>query len=228
MSGQDENRVVPNPDEIRAAKAGAVADNPGTADLLERHSRGERLTPREYGLLSAFSRKVGGLFRRDRADAEPAPAGNGGQTVGVLAPAQAPDGGLAAPEIDDLLCKRTATAILERADAFTVATVERHARDAGAVGETVDRFRRAASLGSNDKKLIVELSPDVCRELGIDPRQFAVWTVVGVLGLHGLNIWQCVQELKGMKAAKAEAAKSAAVEARADQSGPSRPVQAER
>jgi hypothetical protein len=102
-------------------------------------------------------------------------------------------------EIDDGLCKRTTAAVIGRADAWAVTWIEREAKAAGATGDTLDRFRRAAGLPVADQKLLVEISPDVFRELGMDPRQFAVWTALGVLGFHGFNLYQCVSELREMR-----------------------------
>lgn len=44
--------------------------------------------------------------------------------------------------------------------------------------------------------MIVDLSPDVFAELGIDPRKSPLFSVGAILGLHALNLWQCVDELK--------------------------------
>jgi hypothetical protein len=124
-----------------------------------------------------------------------------------LSPDKTSAASLAPVAVDDILAERTAGALLRRGDAFTVNYIEREARataDAVKLSDAdrdkiLNRFRSSAGLSVDDKKLLIDLSPDVCRELGIDLRKFALWTALGVIGLHGLNIWQCVQELKDMR-----------------------------
>ena len=195
----------PRPGETAAT---IVADDPQTADLLRRHNAGEKLSASEYGKIGAFASKEKRRWYQFLSPGknQPGPGSPGtvtepGQSPSMasLAPYQTPGDGLAVPEIDPGLCRRTASALLERGDAFSIAWIEREAQAAGAHGPILDRFRDAAALAPSDKKLLVEISPDVCRELGIDPRQFAVYTAVGVLGLHAVNLWQCVGELREMR-----------------------------
>ncbi len=54
-----------------------------------------------------------------------------------------------------------------------------------------------------DKKLLVEISPDVFQELGIDPRRCAIYTAIGVLGFHSWNLYGCVRELREMQKERA-------------------------
>jgi hypothetical protein len=114
---------------------------------------------------------------------------------------------LAPVEIDVDLCKSTTAALLNRANIATAGWIEREAnstadaiRLSGAERDKVlARFRLAANLKAADQALITDLSPDVFRALGVDPRQVALYAVVGIMGLHGFNLWQCVQELKDMR-----------------------------
>lgn len=48
----------------------------------------------------------------------------------------------------------------------------------------------------DDRALIVDLTPDVFAELGIDARKSPLITVGAVLGLHVTNLWLAVDELK--------------------------------
>jgi hypothetical protein len=102
--------------------------------------------------------------------------------------------------VDPGVCQRTTAAILRRLDAIGVRYIERAAAKAGAAGPDLNRFRTAASLPRDDQTLIVDLSPDLLRELGLDPRSYPLITVCGVLGLHATNLWLCVQDLKDLQA----------------------------
>jgi hypothetical protein len=78
------------------------------------------------------------------------------------------------------------------------------------VDKTHARFVAAAGFSSDDKKLMMELAPVVCEEMGINIRRLAVWTVGGILGLHATNLWLAVEELKAMNREKAKTAEPAA------------------
>jgi len=185
---------------IAEAAAASITPDPQTADILARHSKGEKLSAQEYGKLGGWKRWFGIGKTVDAAkSALPASQPGNAAPVAAVAPAETSPGVLPVIEIDDGLCKRTTKAVLSRADAWAVGFIEREAKAAGAAGDTLDRFRRAASLPAADQNLLVEISPDVFRELGLDPRQFAVWTALGVLGFHGFNLWQCVGELREMR-----------------------------
>jgi hypothetical protein len=80
--------------------------------------------------------------------------------------------------------------------------MEGHAERAGATGKVLDRFRAAASLPPADQELLADLSPDICRELGIDVRKYPILTALGVLGVHATSLALAVNELKQMQAAQ--------------------------
>lgn len=185
-----------------AAAASAVAPDPITADLLAKHSAGERLTSAEYGKLGAWKAKLKTVFA-SKADAGPQPPASPARSpagVGTMAPAEASGDGLAPVPVDPALCQRTTTAILKRCDAITVRWVEGHARRAGADDRSMARFRDAASLAPADRELISELSPDILAELGVDPKSYPFLTAAGILGLHATNLWLAVDDLKRMAA----------------------------
>jgi hypothetical protein len=104
--------------------------------------------------------------------------------------------------VDSGVCRRVTAALLARGDAAFVNYIERHAVRAGATGANLDRFRNSAKLAPDDKAVIVDLSPDVFAELGIDPRKSPLFSVGAILGLHALNLWQCVDELKELANAR--------------------------
>lgn len=192
--------------DVRSAAAAAVAPDALTAQLLEKHSAGEKLSPAEYGKLGAWKARLKAVFAgKPGTGPEPAPARPGEPArVAALAPAQAPADGLAAVPIDTALVQRTTAAILSRGDAFTVRWVETEARKAGAEGTTLGRFRSAAALPAADRQLIVDLSPDIAAELGVDPRQWPIFIAGAVLLAHSANLWLCVSELKEMQEARAK------------------------
>lgn len=222
---------TPQPDSgqsYAAAAAESVTPDSETAALLQKHAAykagtGEKPTAQEFGKLGAFAKakkKLFGIF--GGADEQANTPGATGQpaVVASLEPGEAPVDGLEPVDIDEAVCRRIAGAILSRADSAAVGWIEREAR--GTVeairlsreeGEKVlARFRRAAGLSASDQKLVVDLSPDVCRQLGIDPSNFALLVVAGVLGLHAVNLRQCVAELRDMRKERKEADRTSAPE----------------
>lgn len=199
-----------------AAAAAAVTPDSQTAALLEKHAAGVKLTSSEYGKIGAFAKWIRNPFAKGGGAAQsPGSPTSPGKPAALATMAASPPSAdsLESVPVDDGLCQRTASAVLRRADAAAVSAVERRARAvADALGlddektaKIVERFRASAALPNDDKKLIVELSPDVCRELGINPREFALATVGSVLLFHSINIWQAIDELKGMQKAKVTA-----------------------
>lgn len=216
------------------AAARAVTDDPVTAELLKRHAAKEKLTPSEYGKIGAFAKAKQFIFGKPGApggSSQPGASPGNAPPVASLEQTQTPGAGLAPVEIDAGLCQRTVAAILNRTDAFAVQWIEREARAAAKgidpvkADPLIDRFRSAAALPVADKKLLIEISPDVFQELGWDPRKFALWTAVGVLGLHTVNLWQTVQELRDMKTRDVIDVKSEVVKPPASTSGPARPAE---
>src|ERR1051325_10961444 len=189
--------------EVGKAAATAVTPDPVTADLLAKHSAGEKLTPSQYGKLGAWGSKLRGLFNGERGTHAgsplPAPLPREPASVAPVAPAQAPDGGLAPVPIDAGLVQRTTNAVLTRCDNIPRRYVNNAAREAGATGETLARFDRAATLPKDDRALMVDLSPDVAALLGVNPRHYPLAVFVGTAGLWATDIWLAVQELKAMK-----------------------------
>ncbi len=193
------------------AAATAITPDPATAALLEKHAAwksgtGERPTPQELGKLGSFAKWLRNPLGKNGVPPGPAQPGQpirNAAAMGATTTAQTPGGGLAPIEVDPGLAQRTTAAVLNRADAFAVSYIEREAIAAGATGETLDRFRSAAGLSVADKKLLVEISPDVFQELGIDPRRCAIYTAIGVLGFHSWNLYGCVRELREMQKERA-------------------------
>lgn len=207
-NGQTANGAGPDSGEVRAAAAAAVAPDPVTADLLAKHSAGVKLTQPEYGKIGAFASKLKTWFgpaRTDRAPGgslQPGPSPGNAAAVASLAKTEATDGGLAAEPIDAGLVQRTTNSVLNRFEAIARRVIGNAARDAGATGETLARFDRAASLPKDDRALMVELSPDVCAAMGVNPRNFPTAIFFGTLGLWTTDLWLAVQDLKAMKEAK--------------------------
>lgn len=183
-----------------APTAPPITPDATTADLLAKHGAGAPLTQSEYGRLGAWKQKLAKLFGGKAGPvAQPAvPAAPVGHPapVATVAPPEASVDGLPPVPVDAGVARRVAESIITRGDAACVNWIERHAVKAGAAGERLDRCRVAARLAANDRQLIVDLSPDVFAELGIDPRKSPLVTVSAVFALHALNLWQVVDELK--------------------------------
>jgi hypothetical protein len=56
-------------------------------------------------------------------------------------------------------------------------------------------------------ELLLELSPDVASELGINPREYAIWVAFGTVGLHVTELFLLADQLEktAEKIAKAAA-----------------------
>ena len=190
----------PNPDALRSAQGAAASPDPVTADLLAKHSAGDRLTAQEYGKLGAFKKKVANFFGAKGGATPGSPqlglAPGDAARMGAVATPEASADRLAVVPVDSGVARRVAGAVLTRSEAITVRWIERHAAKAGATGAALDRFRDAARFTVDDRALIVDLTPDVFAELGIDARKSPLITVGAVLGLHVTNLWLAVDELK--------------------------------
>lgn len=220
MDTPDTNGEAPGPtgpdsDEVRTAAAAAVTPDAVTADLLAKHSAGVKLTQPEYGKIGAFAsnlkRWAFGPARTDGAStgpALPAPRPGNAAAVAALESPEASGGGLAAVPIDAGLVQRTTGAVLTRCESIARRYVGTAARDAGATGETLARFERAATLSKDDRSLMIELSPDVFTSLGINPRNFPVAVFFGTFGLWATDLWLAVQDLKAMKEKRPESTSS--------------------
>lgn len=196
----------PDNGEVGKAAAAAVAPDPVTADLLAKHSAGEKLSQAQYGKLGAFSARLK-AFWNGKGDGSPGPAvpaPGAGDAPGLapVAPAEAPDGGLAPVPIDAGLVQRTTNAILTRFESIARRYVGNAARDAGVTGEALGRLDRAATLPKDDRALMVELSPEVFASLGVNPKHYPVAVFFGVLGFWSTDLWLAVQDIKAMKAKK--------------------------
>jgi hypothetical protein len=190
--------------EFRAAAAASVAPDPQTAELLAKHSAGEKLTPQQYGKVGAFAAQLKRLNPFGKVGAaggpvQPGAAPGNPAAVAAIPPGQTSPDGLELVPVDASIARRTASAIINRIDPLCVNWLTREAKAAGATDKTLDRFRTAAGFSVDDKKLLTDLAPDICSELGINPRKFALWTALGVVGMHGVNLWLCVDELRTIR-----------------------------
>ena len=189
--------------EVRDAAAAAVAPDPVTAELLAKHSAGEKLTQQQYGKVGAWKARLRSIFSGKgngaSGSAQPAPAPGNPAPVAALAPDEAPGDGLAPVPIDAALARRTTAIVLARCDSIAIRYVGNAARDAGVTGETLVRLERAAALSKDDKALMVDISPDVFTALGLNPRHFPVALFLGTFGAWMADLWLAVQEIKAQK-----------------------------
>jgi hypothetical protein len=204
-----------SPDPVRSAAAAAVSPDPVTAELLEKHTAGEKLNQSQYGKLGAYAAKLKNLNPFGRSDKSGSPTGNP-PAVGAIPAGSASGDSLDRVAVDSLLAQRTTAALLKRGDILLVRWAESWAREAGADDRTVGRTRDQASLSKDDRDLISELSPDILQELGIDPRKFPMFTALAVIGLHGTNLWLLRDDMKRIAAERAESEAQ-----RAPKAGPS-------
>lgn len=213
----------PDSGEPSRAAAATITPDPVTAEILRKHEAGAKLTPSEGGKLGAFKRKlksVVGLGAAEPVRQNPFAASGGGAPVGGVASAQASAGGLAPVPVDGGVARRCASAIINRLSSTEKRFLTRKARAVGVDGNALADLTAKAGFDSDDTALISDLAPDVCAELGIDPRRSALFTVGTVLSIHGLSLLATVMELNEMaernqrrEAAAAQAAAQAKAEA---------------
>ena len=195
------NPIEPTGPDAPSPATSPLTPDPVTADLLAKHSAGEKLTQSEYGKLGAFKSRLGRLFGGTPGAAAKPPAKPAGNALGLdpLASAETSGDGLGAVAPDPRLVQRTTAALLKSPDNIARRYVARHARRAGADDKTLARFDSAAALPPATQELMVETSPDVLAALGMDPSNYPLTVFCGALGLWGTNIWLCVDELKKMQ-----------------------------
>lgn len=195
----NEPTTQPNPEQVRKAAAAIVAPDPETAAILEKKTRGEKLSPREHGILGALKAKALRMVGMgDSPGEQTTPRPRDAINLASVATAQAPGSGLPAVPPDPGLCQRVTGAVLARVEAIARAKLLRAAREAypNAQPETLRRFNAAASLSPADKALMIELSPDVLRELGLDPKRYCLAVFFGTLSMWGIDMWLAIDDLK--------------------------------
>lgn len=199
---------------VAQAAASAVCPDPVTADILARHSAGEKLTPQQYGKVGAWSAKLKAVFQGKGSPpgpgagpAQPGPAPGQPLGLGTMAAAEAPADGLPAVPPDPRVVQRTTESIIKAIDGIARRKIGTEARrtavERGLAPEQADkaaaRFDSAASVPVAARDMMVETSPDVAAALGIDPHSYPIATFLSGLGLWTANIWLCVDELKAMR-----------------------------
>jgi len=198
-----------NRNQVAQAAASAVSPDPVTADLLAKHSAGQKLTPAEYGKLGAFKARLkavfGGKGSPAGAAAGPAQPGAGSGNpprVAAVAPGQASPDGLPAVPADPRVVQRTTESILKALDGIARRKIVTEARKAGADDRTAARFDSAAGIPVAARDMMVETSPEVVAALGLDPKSYPIATFLGGLGLWTTNLWLCVDELRALRPAQ--------------------------
>lgn len=181
-----------------AAAAAAVTPDAVTAEILRKHTGGEKLTPREGGILGAFRRK---LKAATGGPANPFGAAPSPAASPVAVPAAASADSLPPVPVDSSLARRTAGSILRRCDAATVRYLEGQARAAQLGAEKVADVAGKARLPMDDQALICDLAPDICAELGIDPRKSPLLVAGAVLTAHVFTLGMLVMELRELREA---------------------------
>jgi hypothetical protein len=210
---QNTNGAGAGPDsgQIRAAAAASVAPDPVTAELLAKHSAGEKLSPAENGKIGAFKARMlrllpgmaGPKSGQVMSKASPGqPAG-----MGADASVEASAGGMEPVSVDADLVRRTTASLLKSSDQIARRYVGNKARKVTQDEKRLARFDSAVGLPTASQELIADISPEILTSLGMDPRSYPVTVAVGMLGLWATNIWLVVEELNKL----AEAQKPKAV-----------------
>lgn len=193
-----------------AAAAAAVAPDAELAAILDRHSRKEKLTEREYGRLGAWkakllSRQPGRPRNAPGLTSAPAPATtpSSGPTVAgpgpMVAPMQAPAVGVAVAPVDPELIRRTTAAILQTCDGIARTWIVSEARKAGADEVSARAFDQAAALQAGPKDLMVQTSPEVLAALGVNAGNYPVAAFLTGAGIWSGSLLLAVNKLRAMQ-----------------------------
>lgn len=194
--------VVSNPPTPQHAAATAISPDPVTADILRRHAAGQKLTPSEGGKLGAFKRKLKsalGVGSPERPEPNPFSPSAVRIPVASVASVETSIGGLPPVPVDAGFARRTAIVTLNKLDGVASAWLTREARAANITGNALADLTSKASLANDDKQLIGDLAPDICAELGIDPRKSPLLVAGAVLAAHGASLLMAVMEIREMK-----------------------------
>ncbi len=187
---------------------------------------GEKLTPSEGGKLGAWKRKLKsavGLGAPERPEPNPFSPSAVRIPVAAVAPPEASAGGLPAVPVDSGFARRTAIVTLNKIDGVTTRWITREARAAGIEGNALADLTSKASLANDDKQLIGDLAPDICAELGVDPRKSPLIVAGAVLAAHSASLLMAVMEIRDLKEkeAKRERERAAATDRKESTTAPS-------
>jgi len=191
---------------------------PGIADtgeLLRRHAAGEKLTPREYGLVGRHYQRTGtrppgrppksGPPRRPGPPASLAPAGptpgdapanplldglrlDSCQVGPVQGLGPAPGTTVCSPEA----IRATTGAALRALDRLTQSWLRVQTLKAGGDAATAERWAEKAAMSPGDRDLIIETSgealPPLFESIGLDPKHVPLIGFAGGLAGYGIGV----------------------------------------
>lgn len=203
---------APDRSGVASAPTGAITPDPVTAEIIRKHTAGQKLTPSEGGKLGAFRRKlksVVGLGAAESAGQNPFAATAGGASLGGVAAVEATAGGLPAVPVDDGIARRAVVATLTKISIVEKRWLTREARAVGLGGNALADLVGAAGFTADDTQLIGDLAPDICAELGLDPRQSPLLVAGAILAAHGCSLLMAVTQLRELKEQEARRAAAA-------------------
>ncbi len=202
--------VSPSNPSPQATAAATVTPDPVTAEILRKHTAGEKLTAREGGLLGVWKRKLKGavgMGTPERPRENPFAPTAVPIRVGTIPPSETPDLGLNPVDVDAGFARRTAIVGLNKCDTVTKAWLTRKARAAGAEGNELSDLVAAGGFSGDDKQLLGDLAPDICAELGINPRKSPLIVAGAIVAAHATSIALAVMRLNELTEKKVVADK---------------------
>jgi hypothetical protein len=182
--------------------ATAVVGDSLTAQILEKHAAGQKLTPSEHARLAVHKARVAGRpWGRPPKTVGGGACGGTGATVGGAAVGASPAPG--APPSDDLdiapcdpaLVRATTGAILKTLDGIAQRWIETEARRIGADKDTARELGSSVALDDGPRTLMVDTSPAVFESLGINATNFPVYAFCSGLVAWLGGVWAAHERL---------------------------------
>jgi len=129
---------------------------------------------------------------------EPSPAGSGQPGMDSLPEGQALDDLPSRVPVDPALVRRTTASVLRAIDSAALSWLDSEASRAGVNAEGRALLAERAAMGKETQDLVADVSPDIFAQLGVDPRNYPLFTAVSMLGLWGFGISQAVTTIRKM------------------------------
>ena len=177
------------------------------AAILEKKSRGEKLSAADRGYLGSVKRRGTPRPVAPAADANPllaVPANPENPLFESAPEAQAPADSSVATSVDSGLLRSTADALLNTLDTVTKIYVGYEAKQAGGDAQTVEQYKSAVALQPENRKLMVENGEPVvlglCKIFKCSPDKLQTVLqssgFIGGLAMHALAVGTAVKSIK--------------------------------
>lgn len=170
---------------------------------MAKHASGQKLVPVEYGRLGAWKARLLRLGReitgRTEPPARPAPEADHSPEPADPGPVAPTAGGAGLAGDSAVLIRQTTGAVCSSLSTLAQRIIGAEATKAGANGDTLKKFERAAAMPDETKLCLVETSPAVVAAMGMDPAQYPLIVFGAALTAWGAQLAATVAELRALQ-----------------------------